>query len=113
MCVVCATAIEGAVLCVRCFEHKHVHGEFQFQRASFNVPMTSLCWGILAAICLGFAQLGIVFGPIAIMYGISALRRIRRQPGLPGEKLAVSGIVLGAFGCLEFFAFWIWILLKS
>ncbi len=113
VCNVCATPVEGAVLCVRCFEFRHTQGDLYAQKLSFGLPKTSLTCGILSVLCMGFCWLGIVLGPIAIISGISAVRRIRRQPALPGEKLAIAGIVLGSVGSLACIGFFTWIALKG
>lgn len=113
VCNVCATPVEGTVLCVRCFEFKHTQGELVAQKSGFGAPKTSLMLGILSVLCMGFCWLGIVFGPGAIITGVSAVRQIRRQPGLPGEKLAVAGIVLGSLGTLACLVFFTWAIAKN
>jgi len=43
--------------------------------------------------------LGILLGPLAVWFGITALRRIRSASGLDGSGLAVASIVMGAIVC--------------
>lgn len=113
VCSVCATPVEGAVLCVRCFEFKHGQGELYSQKSGFSLPQTSLNLGVLSLILFWFCGLGIVLGPSAIVTGILAIRNIRRRPGLPGEKKAISGIILGALGTVGATAFLLWSLLSE
>jgi uncharacterized protein DUF4190 len=43
---------------------------------------------------------GVLLGPLALWFGITALRRINRSGrGLAGSGLAVAGIVMGAIVC--------------
>jgi hypothetical protein len=102
VCNVCATHVEGTILCVKCFEHKHVHGELYSQKARFNLPMTSLLLGAGAFGVSWIPYLGlmleIALGPSGIVTGVLAIRAIRRQPALPGEKKAIGGIILSALG---------------
>ncbi|MEA3137099.1 MAG: hypothetical protein QOC71_1380 [Thermoplasmata archaeon] len=59
-----------------------------------------------AALVLGIATfvafpIAIVLGPIALVLGIQALRKIKASPpGTPGQGMAVAGIVLGSVGIL-------------
>lgn len=60
----------------------------------------------VAALLLGIAAfvvfpLGIILGPLALVFGIKALGRLKRlPPGTPGHGMAVTGIVLGGLGVL-------------
>jgi hypothetical protein len=56
-----------------------------------GLAITSLVMGCMSFIC------GLIFGPLAILLGIIALRDIKRSNGqLKGEGLAIGGIVTGA-----------------
>ncbi|MEK7467182.1 MAG: DUF4190 domain-containing protein [Planctomycetota bacterium] len=113
VCSVCATPVEGAVLCVRCFEFKHGQGELYSQKSGFRLPQTSRNCGIGAIILFWFCGLGGILGISAIVTGILAIRHIRRQPGLPGEKTALSGIIMGSVGTIATVAFILWSVLSS
>ncbi len=43
---------------------------------------------------------GIFFWPLAFVFGPMSLSRLRKNPGLTGSGMAITGIVLGAFGAL-------------
>jgi hypothetical protein len=61
----------------------------------------ALVCGILSLICGFLGGCGIVFGPIAIVLGLNARKKIRRSNGMvTGEGLATAGIVLGIVGAL-------------
>ena len=55
--------------------------------------------GILSITCAGF--LGIVLGPLAIVFGVQGRRRIAASQGWRrGDGLTTAGIVLGVIGLL-------------
>ena len=99
ICGVCATNVDGAMVCVPCFEHKRSAGELFSQQITFTLPRTSLYTGILS-IPGNLCGLGLICGPIAIVTGIMAVREIRRQPALKGRGQAIAGIILGSIGFL-------------
>jgi uncharacterized Tic20 family protein len=60
----------------------------------------------IAALVLGICSIvliypfGILLGPVALWFGITALRRIKRSGRMQaGSGLAVAGIVMGAIVC--------------
>ena len=108
VCDVCATPVEGRVLCVRCFEFLHGRGELRAVQKRFSTPKVSLGLGIVATLLGWTVCAGIVAGPTAIITGILALRTLSRQPGLPGKNLAIAGIILGAVGVFEIVAMYLW-----
>lgn len=55
-----------------------------------GMAIASLVCGILA-----FFVLGVVLGPLAIIFGGVALSKIRKNPEVKGRGLAVAGLVLG------------------
>jgi hypothetical protein len=55
-----------------------------------GLAIASLVSGILALFILG-----VVFGPLAIIFGGVALSKIRKNPEVKGRGLAVAGLVLG------------------
>ncbi|MBI2923211.1 MAG: DUF4190 domain-containing protein [Planctomycetes bacterium] len=99
VCGVCATQVDGAMVCVPCFEHKRTQGELFSQQITFTLPRTSLYTGIVALVG-GWCGLGVICGPIAIATGVMAIREIRRQPALKGRGNAIAGIILGSVGTL-------------
>ena len=57
---------------------------------------------------IGIVILGIVFGPIAMYYGISAFKRVRDGPQKEQiKKKAVSGVIMGII------AIWGWMILPA
>lgn len=105
VCGVCATNVDGAMVCVPCFEHKRTQGELFSQQITFTLPRTSLYTGILS-IPGNLCGLGLICGPIAIVTGIMAIREIRRQPALKGRGQAIAGIILGSIGFLGMAGLW-------
>jgi hypothetical protein len=53
---------------------------------------------VLGVCCIALIYpLGVVLGPLALWFGISALRRIQKSSGsLPGLGFAIAGVVMGA-----------------
>ena len=49
--------------------------------------------------------LGVILGPLGIIFGIAGLRRVNRNPEVKGTGHAVTAIVLGAIGALYNWAF--------
>ncbi|GAB4027168.1 hypothetical protein GCM10028773_57800 [Spirosoma koreense] len=66
-------------------------------KAVTEVPGQTSGLAIAALVCgiLSFFLLGIVLGPLAIIFGGVALSKIRKEPGLKGRGMAVAGLVLG------------------
>jgi hypothetical protein len=61
----------------------------------------ALVGGILALLCGVAGGAGVVIGPVAVVLGLTARRRIRQAPGaLKGDGLAVAGIVMGIVGAV-------------
>lgn len=105
ICNVCATSVDGAIVCVPCFEHKHSKGELFSQQMSFTMPRTSMTCGIVSVLVGWLWCFGIILAPLAIVYGILSLREIRKQPALTGRNKAITGIVTGSIGLLELAGF--------
>ncbi len=98
MCAICATPVEGRLMCVKCFEHVEGAGELASARTSFKMPTFSMWLGIVS-IVFGWANcIGLVLGPTAVVLGILALRQIAAKPALPGRGSAIAGIVCGSIG---------------
>ena len=65
--------------------------------------------GILSVTCAGY--LGIVLGPLALVFGFRGRRRIAGSGGWrKGEGLTTAGIVLGVIGLLISIAYLVFIL---
>lgn len=63
-----------------------------------GASVTSLVLGILGILTLGY--LGIVFGPLAIIFGARALKKIRQNPDVyGGQGMAKAGLILGIIAC--------------
>jgi hypothetical protein len=59
----------------------------------------ALVCGILSGLCGLLGCLGLAIGPIAIVLGVVARRRIRESQGMTkGDGLALAGLVLGIVG---------------
>lgn len=98
VCDVCVMRIEGKISCPKCFDYRHGRGELESARASFSLPVTSMTSGIVALLIGVLGCWGLAVGAIAIVTGILALVRIKKQPGLPGRRKAITGIVTGSLG---------------
>lgn len=106
VCRVCAVKTEGHVFCPKCFEVAHTRGTLGASRRAFTLPKTALGLGVLALVfglCNIVACLALSIS--AIVVGSIALRRIGRQPDLPGRGKAIAAIVLGLLGPALFFVF--------
>ncbi|MCB4756673.1 MAG: DUF4190 domain-containing protein [Elusimicrobia bacterium] len=56
--------------------------------------IASLIMGVLSFVHLMNLEKAIV----AVLFGILAMRSIKRQPGLQGKGLAIAGVILGIIG---------------
>ncbi len=105
LCAVCATPVEGQILCVACFELKEEHGDLRTAQSAFRLPTFSLVLGIVSVLAGWVNCAGLVLGCTAIVLGIVSLRQISLKPALPGRGRAITGIVLGCLGVLVMFGF--------
>ena len=71
----------------------------QTQKSGFAV--TSLVLGILSFIPL----VGVLLGVLAVLFGILALRQIKKQV-FQGKDLAVAGVILGTLGIIATFGYY-------
>jgi uncharacterized Tic20 family protein len=76
---------------------------FEDSAGKLAAPATKREAQATAALVLGICcialiyPLGVVLGPLALWFGISALRRVQRANGnLPGLGFAIAGVVMGA-----------------
>ena len=100
VCNLCLTSIEGQGYCPKCFELMYARGSLDSSKRSFGTPSMSLGLG-LCSFFLGWVQcLGFVLAPLAIYFGLRALKEIDRRPELPGRSKAIAGIIFGAVGVL-------------
>ncbi len=106
VCHVCRTAVDGKMLCPRCFELLHARGGLAFTQRHFQSPLYALIFGICALVttwlCFGF-----VFVPLSLYFGIAALKEINRRPDLPGRKMAVWSIVLSLISIVIGIGIWV------
>lgn len=106
VCHVCRTAVDGIMLCPKCFELLHARGGLKFTHRHFQFPLYALIFGICSIVttwaCLGFA-----FVPVSLYFGIAALKEINRRPDLPGRKMAVWSIVLTVISVVIGIGFWV------
>jgi hypothetical protein len=64
------------------------------------IPIGQSPWAIAAGY-VGLFSIAICFlGPVAVLFGILALRQIKRNPQMHGSYRAIIGIVLGTLSTL-------------
>jgi hypothetical protein len=74
-----------------------------------GLAIASLVVGIISLTCAGY--LGIVLGPMALIFATKARTRIERSGGwIKGSGIATAGIVLGVIGTLASIAYLIFVL---
>ncbi len=64
-------------------------------RRNSGMAIASLVFGLLSLLS-SFAGIGLVFGVLALTFGLTAKKHMRIYPGLTGSGMATAGIVLGA-----------------
>jgi hypothetical protein len=67
---------------------------------------SAITFGLLSLVPL----LGVIFGPLSIVYGRRGLNYQRREPEAIGQGKVKSGIVLGSIGCFINYGLLLWIL---
>ncbi len=102
-CANCLTSFRQQRLCAAC-KNKRVQKLQRPERGS-TLANVALIVGLPSLL---FIPLGLLFGPIALILGIMALRDVERRPGAPGRAWALSGITLGIYGVLVGFGFLMW-----
>ncbi|UFH56675.1 DUF4190 domain-containing protein [Spirosoma sp. KNUC1025] len=62
-----------------------------------DTPVKTSGLAIAALVCgiLSFFLLGIVLGPLSLIFGAVALNKIAKDPSIKGRGMAVAGLVLG------------------
>lgn len=64
-------------------------------RRNSGMAIVSLVFGLLSLLS-SFAGIGLLFGVLALTFGLTAKKHIRTTPGLTGSGMATAGVVLGA-----------------
>ncbi|MBB6185253.1 DUF4190 domain-containing protein [Oleiagrimonas soli] len=64
-------------------------------RRNSGMAIASLVFGLLSLLS-SFAGIGLLFGVLALTFGLTAKKHIRTTPGLTGSGMATAGVVLGA-----------------
>ncbi|GAB3030180.1 hypothetical protein GCM10027285_10910 [Oleiagrimonas citrea] len=64
-------------------------------RRNSGMAIASLVFGLLSLLS-SFAGIGLLFGVLALTFGLTAKKHMRASPGLTGSGMATAGVVLGA-----------------
>ena len=107
MCSLCRIDLDGRTLCPTCFERLSSEGALESTRTTFRdyngMASVTALFGCLLMI------LGILFGPLAIYYGVKGLKQKKamgESDGLTGLWLAiVVGVVEAGVGVFFVFTF--------
>ena len=95
MCGLCRIDVDGAVLCPPCFERRSAEGSIQSARTRFR-DYDGLASVTATAGCLfSMMFLGILFGPLAIFYGVKALRQKKEFGETDGRTGVWIAMVIG------------------
>ncbi len=111
MCGLCNTAFEGKNYCIRCFDLMWQRGALEARR--FSAPQNALWLGILSLFVGLLPGCGWPVCIAALVVGVNALRRIARQPDLPGKGLAYAGSIMGGLSLLASIGFLIWLIVRG
>jgi uncharacterized paraquat-inducible protein A len=94
LCALCATPIERRVYCPRCFDLLHERGAFRFSHTGFTAPRSALSLAWLSWIAVFVPGLNLVLAGLALVQALTALKRLREKPDLPGRGQAVGALVV-------------------
>ena len=87
-CEDCVVELGGWTYCGAC---KNAAVSAALAVVEFKQPRQALVMAIVSVFCCG-----IVLGPIAIVFGIQALNRIKADPRLPGKGVAITAVTIGS-----------------
>jgi len=105
VCSECRTTLGGKIYCKPCAE-KALAAKPTVLRENAPGAVASLVCAII-----GYFFLGIILGPIAIALATGARRRIRENPELGGNGLAIAGLVIGIVDTVLWGLFVLWIII--
>ena len=76
---------------------KHASNTFPEEKKDRVFAITSLICGLLFWVPL----FNFVFGPLAVLFGIASLRRVRQEPlRYGGQTMAIFGLILGSISVI-------------
>ena len=105
VCSECKTTLGGKIYCKPCAE------EVFATRPAVKREQAGGAVASLVCAIIGYFFLGIVLGPIAIALATGARRRIREDPGLGGNGIAIAGLVIGIVDTVLWGLFVLWIII--
>ncbi len=97
MCALCRIDVDKRTLCPTCFERLSSEGALESTRTTFR-DFPGLA-GVTATFGCLMAALGILFGPLAIYYGVKALKQKKSMGENDGMVGIWAAIVLGGLEC--------------
>ena len=100
VCALCATPLGGTAYCTACFERLLLDGD-EHVRPALEANYVQIAVMLSVG---GLLPLGLLLGPLAIYYGVKALKQVRRC-GLPFIYLLRACIAV-FLGVLETAAYW-------
>ena len=89
ICAECRVTLGGRFHCQSCAE------EVSAAKPAVRREQAGGAAASLVCAIIGFFIFGFVLGPIAIVLSRGATRRIRENPELGGNELAIAGLVIG------------------
>ena len=105
VCSECKMTLGGKIYCQSCAEEA-VATKPVVSREQAPGAVASLVCAII-----GYFFLGIILGPIAIALATGARRRIKENPELGGNGLAIAGLVIGIVDTVIWGLFILWIII--
>jgi len=105
VCSECRAMLGGKIYCKPCA------GEAFAARPTLPVEQAGGAIASLVCAIIGYFFLGIVLGPIAIALATGARRRIRENPELGGNGIAIAGLVIGIVDTVLWGIFVLWIII--
>ncbi len=93
MCELCRIDVDDRTLCPTCFERLSSEGSLQSTRTTFrDYPGLA---GVTATFGCLMAALGLLFGPLAIYYGVKGLKQKKAMDESDGKTGLWMAIILG------------------
>jgi hypothetical protein len=93
MCALCRTTADGMTLCAPCFERLAGEGTLHSAQTRYR-DYVGLSWLASAAgflVCFS----GLLLGPLAVYYGVRALRQMNEWGDVGGRGRAVAAMLVG------------------
>lgn len=93
MCTLCRIDVDGRTLCPACFERLSAEGSIESTRTTFR-DYSGLSSVTAVAGCL-FGFLAIILGPLAVFYGVKALRQKKAMDESDGRIGIWAAMIIG------------------